>query len=365
MQVDTRTQTRVRTHVHAHMRVGKQNSLSAMERDFEETTESIAGVISPYMPGEVNLELERLNAQIDSQWRSGVQAAEEELRAGVERARYNIQRRTKRRVVEDGAARLTWRDGAIYATSVDGAVSVPILDSMGPAMYIDDIDDVHIFMGMQQGQDLAQHVVALGSLPVSARRWLACARQKLWWMSPDVGDRCTPIPAETQFLLYDAGGGMYAVILPLVGNTFRSALWGAAGREGGIDLHIESGDPNVKTDTCATSVVVAAGRHPLPLLDWSMPLSVSATCLTNLHQPCTKICPAYFAPISADLMPTVYRSYQAATRRRHGPLYAAGARLCSGRRPSWVLSSAQGESPPRLIGRLWLVHLGRLLLPGL
>ena len=285
MQVDTRTQTRVRTHVHAHMRVGKQNSLSAMERDFEETTESIAGVISPYMPGEVNLELERLNAQIDSQWRSGVQAAEEELRAGVERARYNIQRRTKRRVVEGGAATLTWRDGAIYATSVDGAVSVPILDSMGPAMYIDDIDDVHIFMGMQQGQDLAQHVVALGSLPVSARRWLACARQKLWWMSPDVGDRSTPIPAETQFLLYDAGGGMYAVILPLVGNTFRSALWGAAGREGGIDLHIESGDPKVKTDTCATSVVVAAGRRPLPLLHCSMPLSLTVTCLTKVQQP--------------------------------------------------------------------------------
>ncbi len=32
--------------------------------------------------------------------------------------------------------------------------------------------------------------------------------------------------AQTQFLLAEVGQGMYAVLLPLVGSTFRSALWG-------------------------------------------------------------------------------------------------------------------------------------------
>ena len=52
---------------------------------------------------------------------------------------------------------------------------------------IDDIDDVHVFLGVQQAQELAQHVVRLGVFPASSGRWLSCARQKLWWMTPDVG----------------------------------------------------------------------------------------------------------------------------------------------------------------------------------
>ena len=54
------------------------------------------------------------------------------------------------------------------------------------------------------------------------------------------------------------------LMLPLVGNTFRSALWGEA--NGAIDLHIESGDPGVQCKTCATSVLVAAGTDPYQLL---------------------------------------------------------------------------------------------------
>ena len=58
---------------------------------------------------------------------------------------------------------------------------------------------------------------------------------------------------------------MYVVMLPLVGNTFRSALWGAAG--GAIDLHLESGDPALKTKIVATSVLLAAGTDPYLLLE--------------------------------------------------------------------------------------------------
>jgi len=239
---------------------GKKNSLSSISDDLELTTESLTDVIKPLS----NEEVEKFASEIDDRWSSGVQAAEEELQAGVERARYNIWRRTKRRTVEPGAASLAWRDGCLHATSFDGKVSVRVLENLGPAMYIDDMDDVHMFLGMQGAQNLAQHQVRLGTFPAAAGRWLSCARQKLWWMSPDVGGPLDPIPPESQFLLYDAGEGIYVLMLPLVGNTFRSALWGEA--NGAIDLHIESGDPGVQCKTCATSVLVAAGTDPYQLL---------------------------------------------------------------------------------------------------
>jgi hypothetical protein len=162
---------------------GTKDSLSAIQRDLEKTTDSITGAVKPLMPQEV----EKFSSEIDLRWKYGVQAAEEELCAGVERARYNIWRRTKRRSVEEGAATLSWRDGALYATALSGNISVPVLEGVGPGMYIDDIDDVHVFLGVQQAQELAQHVVRLGVFPASSGRWLSCARQKLWWMTPDVG----------------------------------------------------------------------------------------------------------------------------------------------------------------------------------
>ena len=169
---------------------GKKNSLSSISDDLELTTESLTDVIKPLS----NEEVEKFASEIDDRWSSGVQAAEEELQAGVERARYNIWRRTKRRTVEPGAASLAWRDGCLHATSFDGKVSVRVLENLGPAMYIDDMDDVHMFLGMQGAQNLAQHQVRLGTFPAAAGRWLSCARQKLWWMSPDVGGPLDPIP---------------------------------------------------------------------------------------------------------------------------------------------------------------------------
>jgi len=240
---------------------GKKNSLSSITGDFESTADTITEAIKPFS----NEEVEAFTSEIDVRWKYGLQVAEEDLRAGVERARYHIWRRAKRRTVEAGAASLSWRDGAIHATSFDGKVSVPILEGVGAGIYVDDLDDVHMFVGMSQKEDLAQHVVRLGTLPATMGRWLSCARQKLWWMSPDVGARLDALPAESQFVLYDAGQGMYVVMLPLVGNTFRSALWGA--ENGAIDLHVESGDPNVKCKVCATSVLMAAGTDPYVLLE--------------------------------------------------------------------------------------------------
>ena len=66
---------------------------------------------------------------------------------------------------------------------------------------------------------------------------LACARCKLWWMTPEWRTSTLELPPETQFLLVDlkasgtgngsAAGGhkeAYAIILPLIDGDYRTTL---------------------------------------------------------------------------------------------------------------------------------------------
>eukprot|EP00798_Chlamydomonas_sp_ICE-L_P005707 gene5707-17606_t len=79
---------------------------------------------------------------------------------------------------------------------------------------------------------------------------LACARCKLWWMTPEWTTTTTTLPPETQFLLVDLSGkgvkctgtaatittegggdgfhsqgdGPYALLLPLIDGSFRATL---------------------------------------------------------------------------------------------------------------------------------------------
>lgn len=70
------------------------------------------------------------------------------------------------------------------------------------------------------------------------KRYLACARNKLWWMTPEWGTSLHTLPPETQFLLVELDGdssgggrssngpsqGRYALILPLIDGDFRGTL---------------------------------------------------------------------------------------------------------------------------------------------
>lgn len=57
-------------------------------------------------------------------------------------------------------------------------------------------------------------------------RFLACSRIKLWWMTPEWGQRDTDVPPETQFMLLQLSPrGPYAVLLPLIDQgQFRATL---------------------------------------------------------------------------------------------------------------------------------------------
>ncbi|KAF8055925.1 RFS2 [Scenedesmus sp. PABB004] len=69
--------------------------------------------------------------------------------------------------------------------------------------------------------------VVLGQLKFT--RFLACARNKLWWMTPEWGSSGGALPPETQFLLLEleAGAGgeqAYGLVLPLIDGDFRATL---------------------------------------------------------------------------------------------------------------------------------------------
>ena len=63
-------------------------------------------------------------------------------------------------------------------------------------------------------------------MQLRCRRLLACARCKLWWMTPSWGTKAGDLPPETQFVLAElAEGGPYAVLLPLIDqDTYRATL---------------------------------------------------------------------------------------------------------------------------------------------
>jgi hypothetical protein len=57
------------------------------------------------------------------------------------------------------------------------------------------------------------------------KRFLACARNKLWWMTPEWGAAMGALPPETQFLLLELEEpGTYGLVLPLIDGDFRATL---------------------------------------------------------------------------------------------------------------------------------------------
>jgi hypothetical protein len=69
-------------------------------------------------------------------------------------------------------------------------------------------------------------------LQLKFKRYLACARNKLWWMTPEWGSSLHTLPPETQFLLLQLDEGSsssggeqrYALLLPLIDGDFRGTL---------------------------------------------------------------------------------------------------------------------------------------------
>lgn len=72
----------------------------------------------------------------------------------------------------------------------------------------------------------AGSLTLLACAQLRCQRLLACARCRLWWMTPSWGTKAGDLPPETQFVLVELEhGGPYAVLLPLIDqDTYRATL---------------------------------------------------------------------------------------------------------------------------------------------
>ena len=152
--------------------------------------------------------------------------------------------------------------------------------------------------------------------PLSCERFLALARCKLWWMTPEWGSVGGELPPETQFLLLDLGpkcaprptlsspapspaSHRYALLLPLLpegqpavsggGAAFRATLRPGQGAPPGgrgalspsarakagpagpdIAIRLESGDPRTACSRFEGALYAAGGEDPFALVASAM-----------------------------------------------------------------------------------------------
>lgn len=156
------------------------------------------------------------------------------------------------------------------------------------------------FLSLRTQRAASEHLVPVGRL--GCKRFLACARQKLWWMNPEWGSSAAEIPNETQFLLFQlgdpaaepggasaqepAGAGMagdetYGVLFPLISGAFRCSVEAGKGRDGtggaGVEgdgrgrhdflsFRIESGDAAITSGAIDDIAFIATGADPFALV---------------------------------------------------------------------------------------------------
>ncbi|KAK3261991.1 hypothetical protein CYMTET_29136 [Cymbomonas tetramitiformis] len=121
---------------------------------------------------------------------------------------------------------------------------------------------------------------------LACERLVACARCKLWWMTPSWGTAAKDIPPETQFLLLElAEGGPYAVLMTLLDQgKWRATL--IPPKEGSDDqalgIRMDSGDGVVRTSRFTTALYALAGHDPYLLVEEGMRVAAS---LSGTAQP--------------------------------------------------------------------------------
>ncbi|HEY3376745.1 MAG TPA: Sip1-related alpha-galactosidase, partial [Armatimonadota bacterium] len=105
-------------------------------------------------------------------------------------------------------------------------------------------------------------VFSLGTMPL-LRRFAACYRDDLFFVTPRVGTCIAEIPVETQFLVGELEGGAFVVVLPILDPPFRTALEGNAQDE--LLLVAETGD-RALVGSALTGVFIAVGDDPYALM---------------------------------------------------------------------------------------------------
>lgn len=119
------------------------------------------------------------------------------------------------------------------------------------------------FLGFSQEEPSDRLTNSLGKF--SDRNFLSIFRFKTWWSTMWVGKNGADIQMETQWILLDVPEiGSYALILPLIEGSFRSALH--PGTNGHITICAESGSTRVTTSSFNAIAYVHVSDNPYNLM---------------------------------------------------------------------------------------------------
>eukprot|EP00892_Ulva_mutabilis_P009614 jgi/Ulvmu1/7024/UM033_0083.1 len=150
-------------------------------------------------------------------------------------------------------------------------ISLPVIQRLSQGLKHSVDSDGDLILGYSTDAPTASVDVSLGQ--VNCTRWMACARNKLWWMTPEWGTSMDQLPTETQFLLLEhEDHNAYSIMLPLICGDFRATLKADRDRllqpvSSDAVLRIESGDPNVKLNEWPAVVLVSSGREIYSLIE--------------------------------------------------------------------------------------------------
>lgn len=166
-----------------------------------------------------------------------------------------------------------------------------LLQGVSPLVFLDNSDPRGSFLSATLPVAAADAKLDIDLGFLRSSKFVACSRQKLWWMTPSWGTTSLNVPTETQFFLCQtqtgSGEQAYAIVLPLVYNAYRSALH--CGKNGKLALAIESGDFKTSSRTFPNICFIAHGQDPFELLNRSF-AAVSARLRT-------------FQPLAAKKLP--------------------------------------------------------------
>ncbi|KAK4794992.1 hypothetical protein SAY86_012986 [Trapa natans] len=97
------------------------------------------------------------------------------------------------------------------------------------------------------------------------REFVSIFRFKTWWSTMWVGTTGSDIQMETQWVMLNVPEiGMYAVIVPVIEGSFRSAL--SPGADGHVMICAESGSSRIRASSFGSIAYVHVGENPYTLM---------------------------------------------------------------------------------------------------
>jgi hypothetical protein len=133
-------------------------SLQSIRQNITSTVETLIDSGAPLTNTEVDPILEELTSDANAKIGEGINVLDEQIRGGLQRARYRIWSRAKGRVVEKEACKISYKDGSVFVKKAGGA-PIEVLSGMDKSLYVDSADTVNMFLGMKTDREAAQHEV--------------------------------------------------------------------------------------------------------------------------------------------------------------------------------------------------------------